>query len=123
MDIKNLLNPAGESQVMTEASDEEIFQSVMDAIEAHDINRGDDVDNARVAIEPWLTQCEVLKAVSTISKYIINELDDPVSHKIKGLLWSFNWQLHLDESKNMLSQTHHLGMFLVVATHPNLFHT
>ena len=99
--IKNLLNPAGESQVMTEASDEKIFQSIMDAIEAReniDINGGDDVDNAGVAIEPRLTRHEVLKAVSTISKYINDELDDPVSCKIEGLLWSFNQQLHLDES-------------------------
>jgi hypothetical protein len=39
--------------------------------------------------------------VSTISKYI-DELDDPVSRKIEGLLWSFNRQLRLDESKNMI---------------------
>jgi hypothetical protein len=55
MDIKHLLNP-GESQVMTEASDEEIFQSVMDAIEAREninINGGDDVDHDNgVTIEP-----------------------------------------------------------------------
>ena len=86
---------------MTEASDEKIFQSIMDAIEAReniDINGGDDVDNTGVAIEPRLTRREVLKAVSTISKYIIDELDDPVSCKIEGLLWSFNQQLRLDES-------------------------
>lgn len=102
MDIKNLLNPAGESQVSTEASDEEIFQSVMDAIEARtniDINGRDDVDDG-VAIEPQPTRHEVLKAVSTISKYI-DELDDPVSRKIEGLLRSFNRQLRLDETKNM----------------------
>ena len=53
MDIRNLLNPAGESQVMEGASDEEIFQSVIDAIEAREniVNNGDDMDNG-VAIEP-----------------------------------------------------------------------
>jgi hypothetical protein len=50
----------------------------MDAIEAReniDTNGGDDVDDG-VAIEPQPTRREVLKAVSTISKYI-DELDDP----------------------------------------------
>ena len=45
MDIENLLNPAGESQDLTESSDEENFQSVLDAIKARekiDINGGDD---------------------------------------------------------------------------------
>ena len=99
MDLKNLLNPAGESQGLMEASDEEIFQSVMDAIEVHeniDINGGDDVDG--VAIEPQLTQHKVLKAVSIISKYI-DVSDDPILCKIEGLLRSFNQQLCLDENK------------------------
>ena len=63
---------------MTDTSDEEIFQSVMDAIEACkniDINTGDDVDG--VEIEPQPTQRKVLKAVSTITKYI-DELDSEV---------------------------------------------
>ena len=74
----------------------------MDAVKAREninINGGDDVDNG-VAIEPRPTRREVLKATSTIRKYI-EELDDPVSRKIEGLLWSFNRQLRLDESKNM----------------------
>ena len=102
MDIENLLNPAGKTPILTEASDEDIFQSVMDAIEAHEIieiNGGDDVDDG-VETEPQLTHREVLKAVSTINKYI-DGLDDPVSRKIEGLLQSFNWQLHLNETKNM----------------------
>ena len=74
----------------------------MDAVEAPeniDINGGGDVDNGPgVAIKPRPTQHKVLKAMSTISDYI-DELDDPVSRKIEELLWSFNQQLHLDESK------------------------
>ena len=63
----------------------------MDAVKARentDINGGDDVDNG-VAINPQPMRRKVLKATSTISKYIA-ELDDPVSCKIEGLLWSFN---------------------------------
>ena len=91
MDIENLLNPAGETPIFTEASDEDIFQSIMDAVKAREnveINGGDDVDEV-VDTEPLPTRREVLKAVSTINKYI-DGLDDPVSRKIEGLLWSFN---------------------------------
>ena len=52
---------------MTESSDKENFQSVLDAIEARekfDINGGDDVDDGLdVEIEPQPTRREVLKAV------------------------------------------------------------
>ena len=76
----------------------------MDAIEARekiDINGGDDVDDGPdVEIEPQPTQREVLKAVSIVTKYI-DELDDPVSRKLEGLLRSFNRQLRLNETQNM----------------------
>ena len=77
-------------------------QRAIDAIKAceiNDINGGDDVDDG-VAIEPQPTRREVLKAVLTISKYI-DELDDPLSCKIEGLLQSFNRQLCLNETKNI----------------------
>ena len=84
MDIENLLNPAGESQDLTESSDEEIFQSVLDAIEARekiDINGGDDVDDGPdVEIEPQPTR---RKAVSIITKYI-DKLDDQFHANLKG---------------------------------------
>ena len=47
MDIGSLINPAGESHVLTEASDADIYQAVTEAFEAHEnfkINSGDDVD-------------------------------------------------------------------------------
>ena len=74
----------------------------MDAVKAREnieINGGDDVDEG-VDTEPLLTRREVLKAVSTINK-CIDGLDDPVSHKIEGLLRSFNRQLRLNETKIM----------------------
>jgi hypothetical protein len=49
---------------------------------------GDDVDD-EIMIEPRPTRRDVLKAVSTIRKYI-DELDDPVSRKIEELLGPFN---------------------------------
>ncbi|KAH9019215.1 hypothetical protein EDB85DRAFT_2009297 [Lactarius pseudohatsudake] len=47
MDVNSLLNPARESHIMTEATDTDIYQAVMDAIEARENmekNGGDDVD-------------------------------------------------------------------------------
>ena len=35
MDIKSLLNPVGESHILTEASDVEIYQAVINAVDAH----------------------------------------------------------------------------------------
>ena len=101
MDIDSLLNPAGESDVLTETSDQEIYEAVVDAIRARenvDINGGDDVDND--PIEPLPMRRDVLMAVSTIEKYT-NDLNDPMARKIEALLGSFNRQLHLEESRGM----------------------
>jgi hypothetical protein len=51
MDIKSLLNPDGESHILTETSDVKIYQVVMDAIEAHkniEISGGDVVSAPEV---------------------------------------------------------------------------
>ena len=63
MDIESLLNPAGKSHILSETSDHEIYQAVMDAINARekiDINGGNDVDN-NISIQPRPTRREVLK--------------------------------------------------------------
>ena len=102
MDIEALLNPAGESHILTETSDEEIYQAVIDSISAREnieINGGDDVD-VDGPVEPYPTRREVLKAVSTIGKYT-NDLNDPFAQKIEALLGSFTKQLHLEETKRM----------------------
>ena len=65
MDIEALLNPEGESQILTEASDQEIYWSVMDTIKACeniDINGGDDIDAIQVPTNPFLTYCDALKS-------------------------------------------------------------
>jgi hypothetical protein len=66
---------------LTETSDREIYQAVMDAIEAReniDINGGDDEDCVPTDPEPRPTHRDVLKAVSTIRRYI-EDLDDPIA--------------------------------------------
>jgi hypothetical protein len=102
MDIESLLNPAGECQNLTEASDSEIYRSVIDAVHAREnmeINGGDDVDDD-IPPEPQPTRREVLKAVSTIGRYICGS-NDPTSRRMEALLALFNRQLRLDETNSM----------------------
>jgi hypothetical protein len=56
MDIDLLLNPVGKSHDLTETSDDEIYQAVINAINARaniEINGGDDVND--VPLEPHPT--------------------------------------------------------------------
>ena len=61
MDIDALLNPEGESHVLTETSDKEIYHAVMDSIKAReniDINGGDDFDdNSPMEPHPTCREC------------------------------------------------------------------
>ena len=87
---------------MTEASDVEIYQAVINAVDAHknmEINGGDDVNN-NIPLEPCPNQHDVLKAVSTINRYI-DDQSDPISCKIEALLQSFTMQLCLNETRKM----------------------
>ena len=102
MDIESFLNLTGESHMLLEMSDHEIYQAVMDAINAQEnieINGRDDVDDD-LPSEPCPTHWDVLKAVSTIGRYI-DDLNEPIAHKMEAILGSFNRQLHLDENKTM----------------------
>jgi hypothetical protein len=96
MDIESLLNPARESHVLTETSDQEIYQTIIDSIAAcenMEISGGDDAINENdMPVEPRPTQRKVLKAVSTINKYIA-DFNNPIAHKLEALLGSFNRQL------------------------------
>jgi hypothetical protein len=101
MEIESLLNPAGESHVLTESSDTEII-AVIDAIDARaniEINGGDDDD---IPPEPRPTRHDVLKAASTIGRYI-DDMNEPIARKLEALLGSFNRQLRLDETRSMKS--------------------
>jgi hypothetical protein len=100
MDIESLLNPPGESQTLTEASDKEIYQAVMDARGAHnnlEINGGDDIDEV-VPLEPQPTHIDVHKAISVISKYI-DDINNPLAGEEEAVLSSFNRQLWLEEAQ------------------------
>jgi DDE superfamily endonuclease len=102
IDINALLNPDGESQVLTETSDKEIYHAVMDSIKAReniDINGGDDVDDDS-PLEPHPTRREVLRVLSTIGK-CIEASNDPIAHKLDALMGTFSQQLRLNETQSM----------------------
>ena len=87
---------------LTETSDREIYQAVINAIDAREnieINGGDNVDDVPL-VEPRPTRHEVRKAVATIGKYI-DDIDDPVARKMESILGSFNRQLRLEEARTM----------------------
>lgn len=102
MDINTLLNPHSKSYVLTEANDNNIYHAMMDAIEAHkniDHNGRDDVDQDG-PVKPCPSHREVLATVSTILWYVAN-LNDPLAHKIEGLLGSLTKLLCIDAAKLM----------------------
>jgi len=107
MDIDSLLDPLGKSLVLTEVSDKEIYQAVIDAIAARDnldLNGHDDGDDGdgieEASLEPPPSWRDVAKAVATINRYI-EELNDPLARKVEALLGTFNQQLRLNEAKSL----------------------
>lgn len=106
MNIESLLNPEGESHVLTETSNREIYQVVMDATTAHENinnNGGDDIeDGIQSPTDPRPTHRDALKAVSTIRRYI-EDLNNPIARKMEALLASFNMKIRVDKSRGMKS--------------------
>jgi hypothetical protein len=104
------LNPDGESEVLTETSDKEIYHAVMDLIKARkniDINGGDDVDDDS-PMEPHPTRREVLRALSTIGK-CIEASNDPIARKLDALMETFSQQLCLNETQSMRLLSRHIS--------------
>ncbi|KAF8256659.1 hypothetical protein EI94DRAFT_1444185, partial [Lactarius quietus] len=80
LDIDSLLNPQSETHITAEATDKDIYQCVMDAIEAREKNGGDNVDEDG-PVKPCPGRRKVLKAIPTITQYV-SELDSPIAHKL-----------------------------------------
>ncbi|KAF8871172.1 hypothetical protein CPB84DRAFT_1801098 [Gymnopilus junonius] len=78
--------------VLTETSDEEIFQAVIVAVHVREnieINGGDDVDED-IPVEPRPVRHDVLKASSTIIRYL-EDWNDPIARKMEAILGSFKF--------------------------------
>jgi hypothetical protein len=61
----------------------------------------DNVDND-IPLKPCQAQCEVLKAISTIGRYM-DDLNELIACKMEVILGSFSRQLRLDETRTMKS--------------------
>ena len=102
MDISSLLNPAGESHFLTEASDADIYQAVTDAFEARENlekNGGDDVD-VDGPVKPRPARSDILHAASMINDYLSTE-NNAFSREFETFLGTFSRQLRIDVAKNM----------------------
>lgn len=102
LDIESLLNPQNEAHITAEASDEDIYQAVMDAIEAQENvekNGGDDMDEDG-PVKPRPGCGEVHKAISTIMEYV-SDLDNPLARKIETLLGSLIGFIRKDEARSL----------------------
>ena len=97
MDLEELLNPISEQELVGKVSEEDIFKSVQDILEAEqmmEVNRGDDVD--KDTVEAKLTCKEALMATFTLQKYI-TDINEPFAHKLEGILASFGHQTWLED--------------------------
>ncbi|KIK81930.1 hypothetical protein PAXRUDRAFT_154894 [Paxillus rubicundulus Ve08.2h10] len=99
MDIMELLNLAVETHDVFDVTDEDIFESVMDAKKLWERNGGDDNNDINMPA-PSLTRSEVLQALLTLRKYIA-ALDDPFARKLEVMLGSFGQWTRVVEMQGM----------------------
>ena|ERR1700730_7752156 len=102
MDIKSLLNPAEEMELIDESTDNEIFTAVMDAFknrENSEATGGDDDDDSG-PVKPCPTTAEALQAISLLNNYM-DTLNNPISRKLEGILASFSRQISMEQSREM----------------------
>ncbi|GLB43834.1 putative CENP-B ARS binding protein-like protein [Lyophyllum shimeji] len=96
-ELEELLNPLSEQELIGKVSEEEIFKSVQDMLEAEqmmEVNGGDDVDKDTVEVKP--TRKEALTAAFTLQKYVA-DINEPFARKLEGILASFGRQIWLEE--------------------------
>jgi hypothetical protein len=99
MDLEELLNPISERELVDMVSEEDIFKSVQDMLEAEqmmEMNGGDDED----AVEAKPTRKEALTAAFTLRRYIA-DINEPFARKLEGILASFGHQTRLEEVSTM----------------------
>ena len=98
MDIAGLLNPAAEMSDIFEATNEDIYQSVMEAKKAQEgIN--DDMDSD-LLVELGPARNEALQAVLILKRYV-QDLDDPFARKLEMMLGSFGQRTRIAGMRSM----------------------
>ncbi|KAG2046952.1 hypothetical protein BDR06DRAFT_1014303 [Suillus hirtellus] len=108
MDIAGLLNPAIETTNIFNATDEEIFGSVMDAKRLWEKAAGgndDSDDDSDIDVPaPGPTCCEALQATLTLRKYL-GTFDEPLACKLKVMLGSSGQQTLAVKMQGMKDMT------------------
>jgi hypothetical protein len=100
MDIAEFLNPAVESHNHFDATDEYIFNSVMDAKKLERGARGDDDDHIDISAPAGPTRRELLQAALMLRKPVA-ALNDPFSLKLEVMLGSFGQRTRVVEMQGM----------------------
>ena len=106
MDIAELLNPVAESLNVFDATDDNIFETVMAAKAAWEANSGGsdevaDSDNVRDApTELVPTRQEAPQTAAVLRKYV-NKLNDPFARKLEMMLGSFGQRMRVLSAQNM----------------------
>ena len=104
MTIEELLNPLDESINMDGATEEEIYQAVIDfKIErenaaTNNVGDNDVDDDAPIELPP--SRHEALQAKIAIEKYI-STMDEPYARKLESILAEFAYSTRLVETQKM----------------------
>ena len=101
-DLAKLLNPAAEAHNVFDASDEDIYQAVMDVKGVWGLSAtsgGDDNDHDG-PVESAPTRNEALQAVLLLHKYT-RDLNDPFARRLETMLGSFRQQTQAQEMQSM----------------------
>jgi hypothetical protein len=114
MDLEELLNPSFEKELISTVSDEEIFKSVQDMLEAEQMMEVDGGDDLEEAAEVKPTRKEALTAAFTLQRYVA-DINKPFARKLEGILASFGHQTRLEEVSAM--ETTHITDYF---THTSL---
>ncbi|KAH0840367.1 hypothetical protein J3R83DRAFT_1390, partial [Lanmaoa asiatica] len=110
MSIKELLNPVAELNNVFDASDEDIYDAVMDAQAARESSKDDNDENdSDEHIELTPTRKEALQAITVLRRFA-NEVDDSLARKVEGVLGSFGRMIRVHELKG-LKDTKLTGFF------------
>ena len=102
MNINTLLNPAHESQLLDDTSDQDIFEAVRVLRKEAKTLIESNFDDDDVPVDACPTCREVLKAVSIVNNYV-SMLDGTFACKIGEVLASFHCQICLEGSRNVIS--------------------
>ena len=103
MNLTELLNPAVEAHNMFEATDEDIYQAVMDGKAAWEANSAGNSDLDEVGgdeVGPGPMRDEALRAALVLGEYI-RQFDDPFVRQLGSMLGSVRKRTRVLETQTM----------------------